>query len=198
MSNGQASDDSGRQKRTRFAAPSAPYEVTVLQTRGSPIAAARDHVNFHTVTLHDKLAKIFVRCAAELMTRCQNLRYRISSRKTLKTDYEYVPKSAQIKLEMAFERGMKEGEDFQYLYENNWQVIAECQLKLKSLVIESGDLNITEKKKLAFRSFVELVHDISEGFLTYDNRKYIDEHLCSIHIIELYSNHLVVHLDASK
>ena len=45
---------------------------------------------------------------------------------------------------------------------------------------------------------MEPVHDIPEVLFTYDGRKYIDAHLCSIGVIELYSNHLAVHLDASK
>ena len=42
MSDGNASDDSGRHKKTRFATPEAPSEVTTKKTRGSPISAARD------------------------------------------------------------------------------------------------------------------------------------------------------------
>ena len=45
---------------------------------------------------------------------------------------------------------------------------------------------------------MESVHDISEGFLTYDDGKDIDTHQCSIDIIELYSNHIALHLNASK
>ena len=56
-------------------------------------------------------------------------------------------------------------------------------MKLKSLVIEAGDLNIIEKNKLAIISFVESVHEISEGFLTYEDRKDIDAHLCLINVI---------------
>ena len=67
-----------------------------------------------------------------------------------------------------------------------------------SLVIETGGLDLFEKIKLAIISFVESVHDISEVFLTYNNIKYIDGHLCSIDIIELYSNNLAVHLDVSN
>ena len=79
MSDGNASDDYGRQKRTRFATPAAPSEVTIRKTRGSPIAAAQDHVDSHARTLHNKLAKIVVRCAANFMTRGQNLHYKIAS-----------------------------------------------------------------------------------------------------------------------
>ena len=85
---------------------------------------------------------------------------------------------AQIKLELFVEKGTKEGKDFQALSKRHSQVIADCQLKLKSLVIDSGDLDLVEKKKLAIISFVESVHDISEGFLTYDDRKEIDAHQC--------------------
>ena len=88
MSDGNASDDSGRQKRTRFATLAAPSEETIKKTRGSPIAAAQDHVNSHTGTLHDKLAKIVVRCSADFMTRRQNLHYKIASQQKLKTDKE--------------------------------------------------------------------------------------------------------------
>ena len=45
---------------------------------------------------------------------------------------------------------------------------------------------------------MESVHDISEGFLTYDYRKDTNAHLCLLDVIELYSDYLVVHLDALK
>ena len=45
---------------------------------------------------------------------------------------------------------------------------------------------------------MESVHDISEGFLTYDDRKYIDAHQCLVGFIELCSNNLAVHINASK
>ena len=44
---------------------------------------------------------------------------------------------------------------------------------------------------------MESVHDILEGFLRYDDRKDIDAHQCSIDVIELYSDHTAVRLDAS-
>ena len=42
------------------------------------------------------------------------------------------------------------------------QVLANCQKKLKSLVMKAGDINLVEKKKLAIVSFVESIHDIPE------------------------------------
>ena len=57
-------------------------------------------------------------------------------------------------METAVEKLTKEGESFQNLSENHSQVIAECQLKLKPLVIEAGDLDLVEKKKLAITTFV--------------------------------------------
>ena len=45
---------------------------------------------------------------------------------------------------------------------------------------------------------MESIHDISEGFLTYNDKKDIDAHLCLINVIELYSNHIAVHLDSSE
>ena len=146
MSDRNASDDSGRQKRTRFANPAAPSEVTIKKTRGSPIATARDHVNSHAGTLHNKLAKIVVRCAADFMTRRQNLHYMIASQQKLKTDKEYIPKSAQIKLELSLEKGTNEGKTFQALQEKHSQVLVECQLQLKSLVVEAGDLDLIKKR----------------------------------------------------
>ena len=183
MSDGNASDHSVRQKMTHFAAPAAPSEVTVKQTYGPPIAVAWDHVNFHVVTLHDKLAIVFVCCAADFMTRRQNLQYKIYSQHKLKTDNDYVPKSAQIKLDLAFEKLTIERKALQALSKKHAQIIAECQLKLKSLVIEAGELNTVEKKKLAIIYFVESVHNISEGCLIYENIKDIDEHQCSINVI---------------
>ena len=115
ISDGNASDGSGRQKRTRFATPEVPSEATIKKTRGSPIAAARDHVDSHARTLHDKLAKIVVRCAADFMTRQQNLHYKIASQHKLKSESDYTPKSAQIKLELSVEKGTKEVEAFQAL-----------------------------------------------------------------------------------
>ena len=77
-------------------------------------------------------------------------------------------------------------------------MLVDCQLQLKSLVVEAGDLDLIEKKKLTVISFVESIHDISEGFLTYDDRQDITAHQCSVDLVELYSDHLVVHLNASK
>ena len=148
MSDGNASDNSERHKSTRFATKAAPSEATIKKTRGSPIAAAQDHVNSHAGTLHKKLEKIVVRCATDFMTRRQNLHYKIASQQKLKTDKEYIPKSAQIKLEISVEKGTKEGEAFQALQEKNSQVLVECQLKLKSLVVEAGDVDLIKKRSL--------------------------------------------------
>ena len=83
------SKNSVRQKRTRFATPAAPSEERVKQTHEAPIAAARDHVNSHAGTLHDKLEKNVVRCTADFMTRRQNLHYKIGSEQKLKFDAKY-------------------------------------------------------------------------------------------------------------
>ena len=112
MSAGNASDDSGRQKRIRFSTLDVASEETARQSHGSPIATAQYHVNSHAVTLQDKLAKIVVRCASDFMTRQQNLHYKIASQHKLKSDDKYIPKSAQIKLELSVENGTKEGEAF--------------------------------------------------------------------------------------
>ena len=132
------------------------------------------------------------------MMRRQNLHYKIASQQNLKSETEYIPKSSQIKLELSVERGTKEGEDFQAFQEKHSQVLADCQIKLKSLVIEAGDINLVEKKKLAIVSFVESIHNISEGFLTYDDSQDINSHQCLVDVIELYSNHITVHINASK
>ena len=88
MSDGNASDDSGRQKRTRFATPKMPSEATIKHICGSPISADRYHFNSHARTLHEKLAKIVVRCAADFMTRRQNIHYKIAIQQKLKSDTE--------------------------------------------------------------------------------------------------------------
>ena len=46
------------------------------------------------------------------MTRRQNLHYKIASQHKLKSDAKYIPKSAQIKLELSIEKGTKEGKAF--------------------------------------------------------------------------------------
>ena len=104
------------------------------------------------------------------MTRRQKLHYNIATQHKLKSDSEYIPKSAQIKLDLSIEKGTKEVEAFQALQENHSQVLAYCQLKLKSLVIETGDIDLVKKNNLTIISFVESIHDISKGFLTYDDR----------------------------
>ena len=45
---------------------------------------------------------------------------------------------------------------------------------------------------------MESIHDISEVFLTYDDHQDITAHQGSVDVIELYSNHLAVHLNASE
>ena len=80
------------------------------------------------------------------MTRRLYLHYKISSQHKLKFDNEYDRKYAQIKLELSVEKVTKEGEDFQALSTKHSQVIYECQIKLKSLVIEAGDLDMVENR----------------------------------------------------
>ena len=58
-------------------------------------------------------------------------------------------------------------------------------MKLKSLFIEAGDLDIVEKKNITIISFVESVRNISEGFLTPDDKKDINAHHRSIDVIKL-------------
>ena len=116
----------------------------------------------------------------------------------MKSDTEYIPKSAQIKLYLSVEKGSKEGEAFQALQEKQSQVIADCQLKLKFLVIEAGDIDLSKKKKLAILSFVESIHNISKGFLTYDDCQNINTHQCLVDFIKLYSDHIAVHINAPK
>ena len=132
------------------------------------------------------------------MTRRQNLHYNIASKQKLKSDREYIPKSAQIKQELSVEKKTKEGKDFQALQDKHSQVLADCQIKLKSLVIKAGYIGLVKKKKLAIVSFVESIHDISKGFLTYNDRQYINAHQCLVDVIELYSDHIAVKLNASK
>ena len=45
---------------------------------------------------------------------------------------------------------------------------------------------------------MESIHNISEGFLTYDDRQYINAHQYLVDVIELYRDHIAVHLNASK
>ena len=45
---------------------------------------------------------------------------------------------------------------------------------------------------------MESIHDISKGFLTYDDRQDITAHQCSVDLIKLYSDQLAVHIYASK
>ena len=53
------------------------------------------------------------------MTRQQNLHIKITSQQKLKTDKEYIPKSAQIKLKLSVEKETKEGGAFQALQEKH-------------------------------------------------------------------------------
>ena len=53
-----------------------------------------------------------------------------------------------------------------------------------ALVIEARALNLV-KTILVSISLVESVQDISEGLFTYDEKKYIDAHLCLIDVIKL-------------
>ena len=96
-------------------------------------------------------------------------------------------------MELTVSKGTKEGESFKAFSKKHSQFIADCKSQLKYLVIETVELDMIEKKKLAVISFMESVHNISEGFLTY-----INAHVCLIDVIEFYRDHLAVHINASK
>ena len=57
-------------------------------------------------------------------------------------------------MKLDVENEMKKDKAFQSLQDKHSLIISKCQFKLKSLVIESGDLDLVEKKKLAIISFV--------------------------------------------
>ena len=84
----------------------------------------------------------------------------------MKSDTDYITKSAEIKLNLSVQKGTKEGEALQALQENHSQVPTDCQLQLKSLVIEAGDIYLVEKKNLAIVSFVDSINNTFKGFLT--------------------------------
>ena len=68
----------------------------------------------------------------------------------------YIPKSAQIKLELSDEKGKKKGEDFQALQDRHLQVLTDLQLKPKSLIIEAGDIDLVKKE--VYRRFLRGVN----------------------------------------
>ena len=76
-------------------------------------------------------------------------------------------------------------------HKKHLQVLTEC-------VIEAGDLDLVQKKKLTVVSFVESIPDIFKGFRTYDDRQDITSHQCSVDLIKLYSDHIAVHINTSK
>ena len=45
---------------------------------------------------------------------------------------------------------------------------------------------------------MESIHDISKGFLAYDNRQNITAQQCSVDLFEMYNDHIDVHLNNSK
>ena len=45
---------------------------------------------------------------------------------------------------------------------------------------------------------MESIHNISKGFLTYDDRQDINAHQCLEEIIDLYSDYIASHLNTSK
>ena len=45
---------------------------------------------------------------------------------------------------------------------------------------------------------MDKIDDISGGFLTYDDHQEISAHQCSIDLVEIYSNHLAIHLNTLK
>ena len=59
------------------------------------------------------------------MKRRKNLYYNNASQQELKSHTEYIPKSAQIKLELSVEKATKEGKAFQDLQKKKSEVLSD-------------------------------------------------------------------------
>ena len=170
MSDGYASDDSGRNKRTRFtddiAEDSAAKPSSSTQ---SPLGATKKSVDAHAATLQPTLATIVVDAAADYLSQRASLFYKQKTLDKMKNDADLIPRSAKIGLTLIASPEVKHGQEYQTLAAEEAYVIIECQRNLKKMVIECSELTVGELKLHIQKSFATALPKLAEGFITHDN-----------------------------
>ena len=199
MSDGNASDDSGRNKRTRFADTTA--EATAAKpsdSTQSPLSAAKKAVDAHAGTLHPELATIVVDAAAEYLSQRATLFYKQRKFDQMTNDVALIPRSARVELTLEASPEVKKGQEYQALAAEAADVITECQLKLKSMILKCLAINLSDLKLKVQKSFVATIPKIAEGFITHDNVIEYGNHQCIVDLLATNYDAVTCHLNISK
>ena len=135
MSDGNASDDSGQNKRTRFTDTiSDTAAAKPSSSTQSPLAAAKKAVDAYARTLQPTLATIVVDAAADYLSQRATLFYKQRKFDQMTNDVALIPRSAKVELTLEASPEVKKGQEYQALAAEAADVITECQKQLKSLV----------------------------------------------------------------
>ena len=133
MSDGYASDESGRNMRIRFTDDIAEDSAAKPSSSSqSPLGAAKNYVDAHAATLQPKLATIVVEAAADYLSQRASLFYKQKTLDKMKNDADLIPRSAKIGLTLKARPEVKKGQEYQSLAAEAADVVIEYQRNLKN------------------------------------------------------------------
>jgi hypothetical protein len=200
MSDGNASDDSGRNKRTRFT-DSDPEPATAAKpsaTTQSPLGAAKKAVDAYAKTLQPTLATIVVDAAADYLSQRATLFYKQRKFDQMTNDVALIPRSAKVELTLEASPEVRKGQEYQALAAEAADVITECQKQLKGLVLKCLAINLADLKLQVQKSFAISIPKIAEGFITHDNVMNYSSHQSIVDLLATNYDSMTCHLNISK
>jgi dimeric dUTPase (all-alpha-NTP-PPase superfamily) len=199
MSDGNASDDSGRNKRTRFTDtfPETAAAKPSSSTQ-SPLAAAKKAVDAYARTLQPTLATIVVDAAADYLSQRATLFYKQRKFDQMTNDVALIPRSAKVELTLEASPEVKKGQEYQALAAEAADVITECQKQLKMLVLKCLGINLSDLKLKVQKSFATSIPKIAEGFITHDNVMNYASHQSIVDLLATNYDAVTCHLNISK
>ena len=127
MSDGNVSNDSSRNKRTRFtdmipeATAAKPFDPTQ-----SPLGTAKKAVDAYTRTLQPTLATIVVDAADDYLSQRATLFYKQQKFDQMKIEVALILRSAWVELTLKASPKIKKGQEYQALATEAADVITEC------------------------------------------------------------------------
>ena len=200
MSDGNASDDSGRNKQTRFtdfdldnAAAAKPSATTQ-----PPLGAAKKAVDAYVRTLQPTLATIVVDAAADYLSQRATLFYKQQKFDQMRIDVALIPRSAWVELTLKASPKVKKGQEYQALAVEAANVITECQTKLKGLVLKCLKINLSDLKLKVQKSFAASIPKINKGFITHDNVMNYTSHQAIVNLLVTNYDAVTCHLNMAK
>ena len=199
MSDDCASNDSRSNKRTRFVEANRSVRESHHDNKKSPLAAAKTYVEAFAATLEDEsLTSIVVSAAVAFLAQRSTLFYKERKLSSMKNNDNSIPAPARVNISLQVMEDAKKLVEYSELTLEVTDVITECQVKFKQLIVKATELNIKQMKIDILKLFVKEVRIISQAFIVYFDTKNYDADKCVVDLLNKNWDELTTFLSTTK